>query len=307
MKLYKHLDLLDTMPKHTVVALGNFDGLHRGHCALIERAAASAKEQGLCSVVFAFSDNPKKAFGARTKKIISAAKKAEIIESLGIDFLIDIPFDEHIRKMDAEAFATEIIANKLRARAAFCGFNYRFGHKAAGTPDFLAEIGKKAGFSVTVIPPYIVDGELVSSSKIRELIRDGDMEKSARFLGRRFCMEGIVTEGNKLGKTIGFATANVNIDEEMVSPPNGVYITTSFLDGRRLPSVTNVGNKPTIGEYGRNVETHIFDFEEDLYGSHLRVAFIKKLRGEKKFASVFELQASIANDCRRALDFHGIT
>lgn len=306
MKLCKHLDLLDAMPEHTAVALGNFDGLHRGHRALIEQAVASAKKQGLRSVVFAFSDNPKKAFGARTKKIISATEKAEIIEGLGIDYLIDVPFDEHMRKMEAETFATELIAGKLRAKAVFCGFNYRFGHKAAGTPERLGEIGKRKGFAVTVMPPYIVDGELVSSSKIRELIRVGEMEKCARFLGRRFCMDGIVTEGNKLGKTIGFATANINIDEDMVSPPNGVYVTRSFLRGQWLPSVTNVGNKPTIGAYGRNIETHIFDFAEELYGSDFRVEFIKKLRNEKKFASVFELKDSIAGDCLTALHFHSI-
>ncbi len=307
MKLCKHLDLLDAMTEYTVVALGNFDGVHGGHRALIEQTVASAKKQGLRSVVFAFSDNPKKAFGARTKKIISATEKAKIIEDLGVDCLIDVPFDEHIRKMESETFATGLIAGKLRAKEAFCGFNYRFGYKAAGTPERLTEIGRREGFAVTVMPPYVVDGELVSSSKIRELIKEGEMEKCAKFLGRRFRMDGVVTEGNKLGKTIGFATANINIDDDMVSPPNGVYITRSFLNGRWLPSVTNVGNKPTIGAYGRNVETHIFNFEEDLYGSDFRVEFIKKLRDEKKFSSVFELKDSIAGDCLKALNFHGIS
>ena len=237
------------------------------------------------------------------KRIISAKQKIEIIEKLGVDILVNIPFDKNIRKMHANEFIDNILVGKLKAKQVFCGFNYRFGHKAQGTPEYLFEAGSKR-FLTSVIAPYAIDDELVSSSKIRQLIEVGDMKKAALFLGRNYVMEGRVVEGNKLGKTIGFATANLNIESHMISPSTGVYMTRSLLNGEYFPSITNVGYKPTTGKFEKNVETHILDFDGDIYGAFLRVEFLEKLRDEIKFSSLNELKASISYDRDRARKFH---
>lgn len=303
MKTYERLNAFENMTGATSVALGNFDGVHVGHRELIKKAVVTAKEKGLTSVVFAFSENPKESFGIHTKKIISAKEKTEIIADLGVDVLINIPFDKTIRKMHADEFVDRILVKKLKAKEVFCGFNYRFGYKAQGNSEYLFEAGGK-NFSTTVLAPYAIDGELVSSSKIRQLIEAGEMEKCTVFLGRNFAMEGKVVEGNKLGKTIGFATANMDLEAGMISPATGVYITRSVLKGKLLPSITNVGYKPTTGKFEKNVETHLLDFDADLYGALLRVEFIQRLRGEIKFNSLNELKASIARDRDCAVAYH---
>lgn len=304
MKIFKSIDQIEDI-KHTSVALGNFDGLHRGHCELIQFAVSLAKTKGLQSVVFAFSqNNPHKAAGIAAKKIISTAQKCRLIAEMGVDCLVDIPFSEDIRRMPAEDFIDSILIGKLHAQEVSCGFNYRFGYQAAGSPQYLDLQGKNKGFAAHILPPYKIEGEVVSSTLIRKLIEQGEMKQCAQLLGRCYAMEGIVVEGNKLGKEIGFATANINIDAELVSPASGVYVTRSAFNGISLPSITNVGNKPTVGTYGKNVETHIIGIEEELYGLHFRVEFLEKLRGEIKFSGLDELKERIALDCKTAINYH---
>ena len=290
------------------IALGNFDGVHAGHQALILKAVEKAKQRNMKSGVFSFSSHPKNLFAGRNivKNIIYQEEKAALIEKLGVDYLFNVPFTRMICQMEPVEFIDELLVDRMQMKEAFCGFNYRFGYKAAGNPGILRGEGKKKGFHVNEIPPVIIDGDVVSSTLIRGLIKAGEMEECEKYLGRRYSIGGEVVVGNKLGRTIGFPTSNIMIDETMVTPPNGVYITYCVYNGHKFPSVTNVGVKPTVGTFKKNMETHIFNFDKELYGKQIRVEFLKMTRDEVKFGSMEELAAQIVRDCEEAKAYHGI-
>ena len=222
--------------------------------------------------------------------------KERIIESLGVDYLFNVPFTRRIMTMSPAAFVEELLLDKFNMKAAFCGFNYHFGHKAQGNPEVLRQMGARHGYEVTEIPPYKIKGEIVSSSLIRTLIASGQVEQCKTYMGRHYAIGGEVVVGNRLGKKLGFPTSNLVIDPSMVTPPNGVYVTCCTYNGVRYPSVTNVGHKPTIGHYNKNVETHIFDFDKELYGKQITVEFLQKTRDEVKFDSVRDLSEQIIRD-----------
>ncbi len=305
MKIFKTLEEINNI-EETVVALGNFDGVHKGHQQIIERTVRSAKAVGLKSAVFTFSNHPSTILGKGepVKNILYEEEKTRIIEAMGIDYLFNIPFTREILSMPPEQFIEEILVNRLRIREAYCGFNYSFGYKASGTPEVLMHEGLKHGFGLHVQEPYKIDDIVVSSTYIRELIMEGKMEQASKFMGRMYAIGGVVVEGNRLGRTIGFPTMNLVIDETMVTPPNGVYITFCTVDGARYPAVTNVGNKPTIGEYAKNIETNVFNFDEDCYGKRINVEFIRWTRPEKKFSGVEELKKQIESDSIQAKAYH---
>ena len=305
MKIFESLEEINQIDE-TVVALGNFDGVHKGHQQIIERTVRSARAVGLKSAVFTFSNHPSTLLGngGQVKNILYAEEKIRIIESLGIDYLFNVPFTKRILTMPPEQFIQEILVDRLRIREAYCGFNYSFGYKASGTPEVLMHEGLRHGFGLHVQEPYKIDDVVVSSTCIRSFIAEGRLEEATRFMGRMYTIGGEVILGNQLGRTIGFPTMNLVIDETMITPPNGVYITYCTVDGRRLPAVTNVGNKPTIGEYAKNIETHIFNFDEDAYGKHISVEFVKWTRPEQKFAGLPELKKQIQSDCISAKAYH---
>lgn len=290
------------------IALGNFDGVHNGHRALISRAVDKAQELGIKSGVFTFSNHPKNFFAGDqiVKNIIYQEEKAKLIEDLGVDYLFNVEFTSEIASMEPVDFIDHILVDKLNLKEAFCGFNYRFGFKAAGNPQVLREEGLVKGYHVNEIEPVTVEGDVVSSTLIRGLIRSGKMEECEKYLGRKYSIGGEVVVGNRLGRTIGFPTSNIMIDENMVTPPNGVYITYCIHNDEKYPSVTNVGVKPTIGSFQKNMETHIFNFDKELYGKHIRVEFLKMTRDEAKFSSVEELSAQIVKDCEEAKSYHGL-
>lgn len=292
--------------ENTVVALGNFDGVHKGHQQIIARTVKSAESAGLKSAVFTFSNHTSTLLEnvPYVKNILYAEEKAAIIESMGIDYLFNIPFTHEILKMSPEAFIEEILVNKFRIKEAYCGFNFTFGYKASGTPEILMHEGLKHGFGIHVQEPYTIDDVIVSSTYIRKLIEDGEMEKCTKCMGRMYAIGGEVVVGNKLGRTIGFPTSNIMIDETMATPPNGVYITYCIYNGIKYPSVTNVGVKPTIGSYKKNVETHIFNFDRELYGKNIKVEFVKRTRPEQKFENVEALSKQIKSDCIMAKAYH---
>lgn len=304
MKVYRSLEEVNNI-EPTVIALGNFDGVHKGHQELIRRTLLTAKAAGLKSAVFTFSTHPRSVMGKEAvKNIIYEDEKARIIEDLGIDYLFDIPFTDDVRTLSPDNYIMDLIVGKFNMKEVYCGFNHRFGFKAAGTPEVLMKLGIEHGFGVHVLEPYTIDGNLVSSTFIRGLIEEGKVDLVTKYMGRNYSVEGEVVVGNRLGKKIGFPTSNLNLDDNMVAPPNGVYITQSFYEGVCYPSITNVGNKPTIGEYNRNVETHIFNFDKELYGKVIRVEFLQKLRDEKKFESVEALSKEIMENCITAKVYH---
>lgn len=290
------------------IALGNFDGVHVGHRTLISKAVEKAHELGICSAVFTFSNHPKNLFAGENvvKNIIYQEEKAALIEALGVDYLFNVEFTRQVASMDPLDFIDDLLVGRMNLKEAFCGFNYHFGYKAAGNPQVLRQRGMEKGFHVNEMEPVTIDGDVVSSTLIRSLIRSGDMEECEKYLGRKYSIGGEVVVGNRLGRTIGFPTSNIMIDENMVTPPNGVYITNCIYNGQMYNSITNVGVKPTIGEFKKNMETHIFDFNKELYGKHIQVEFLKMTREEAKFSSVEELSAQIVRDCEEAKTYHGL-
>lgn len=307
MKLFNTLDeIRDNEP--CTLALGNFDGVHKGHQALVGKTVKTAKKLGIKSAVFTFSNHPKSMIGGgrEFKNIAYSEEKEALIEAMGADYIFNIEFNEKIMTMAPEAFIQELLIDRFKAAEVFCGFNYRFGYKAGGNVTLLRKEGKRLGFKVNVIEPVTIDGEVVSSTLIRSLIKSGEVDECAKYLGRNYDIGGEVVVGNRLGKSIGFPTSNIMIDENMVTPPNGVYITYCIYNGKKYPSVTNVGVKPTVGTYKKNVETHIFNFNKELYGKHIKVEFLKMTRDEVKFNSIEELSAQIARDCEEAKEYHGL-
>ena len=305
MKVFNSLEEINNI-EPTVVALGNFDGVHKGHQQIIGRTVKSAEAAGLKSAVFTFSNHTRTLLKnlPAVKNILYPEEKAAVMEGMGIDYMFNIPFTKEVMSMSPERFVKEILVDAFRIREAYCGFNYSFGYKAQGTPEVLMHEGLKHGFGIHVQEPYMIDGIVVSSTYIRQLISEGRMEECTRFMGRMYSIGGEVVVGNKLGRTIGFPTSNVMIDESMASPPNGVYITYCSYNGVKYPSITNVGVKPTIGTYSKNVETHIFNFDKELYGKQIRVDFVKQTREERKFSGIEELSRQIESDCIMAKAYH---
>jgi riboflavin kinase/FMN adenylyltransferase len=278
------LEGAERKPRH--VAIGTFDGVHVGHRQVIDDA----------DTVLTFDPHPLSVIHpeAAPKLIMPFEVKRDVIEGLGVSELVIIPFDEGFSKISAEDFCSQILVETLSAEQVSVGENFRFGTKAKGDPDMLAS---RSEFSTRVVPLVEVDGETVSSSRIRALVAAGEVDAAMRCLGAPYLLEGEVVEGDRRGRDLGFPTANIVPSEEYVYPGHGVY--AAFANGH--PAAVNVGVRPTF-ETGRGmlVESYLIDFDGDLYGRPLRVAFIARLRGEKRFASVEELVAQMHRDVEEA-------
>jgi riboflavin kinase/FMN adenylyltransferase len=274
--------LPDAEPRDRHVAIGTFDGVHLGHQAVIDDA----------DTVLTFDPHPLQVIHpeAAPKLIQSFKVKRDVIDGLGVDELVIIPFDREFSKIPAEGFIEQILIEQLGAKTVSVGENFRFGAKAKGDPEMLKA---REEFETRVVPLVEVDGETVSSTRVRALVAAGDVEQAMHCLGAPFMVEGPVVEGDKRGRELGFPTANLVPDDALVVPGHGVY--AAFANG--VPSAVNVGVRPMF-ETGRGllIEAHLIDFDEDLYGQNLRVAFVKRLRGERRFPSVEDLVAQIKLD-----------
>jgi riboflavin kinase/FMN adenylyltransferase len=280
------VSLPDAEPRPRHVAIGTFDGVHRGHQAVIDAA----------DTVLTFDPHPLEILhpAALPKLIMPFAVKRDVIEGLGVDELVVIPFDKDFAKRSAEDFIDHVLVERLGAKLVSVGENFRFGAKAQGDPRMLAA---REEFETRVVPLVEVDGETVSSTRIRALVAAGDMEGARHCLGAPFMVEGTVVPGDQRGRELGFPTANIVPDDRLAIPGHGVY--AAFANG--VPAAVNVGVRPTF-ETGRGIliETYLIDHEEDLYGTELRVAFVDRLRGEKRFASVEDLIAQMKIDVEDA-------
>jgi len=299
MKIISYLEDAAEIIENSVVALGNFDGIHKGHQQLINKAVELAEEKNCSSVVFTFANHPMNVLAKKTivKSILSIEDKAKVLEDMNVDYMVNVPFNDFMRTSDPETFVKRAIVKSLKANHVVCGFNYTFGHMAKGTPEMLAEFGKQYGFDVTIIPEFDIGGFADSSTRIRKLIAEGDMKGYFDCVGRLYKINGRVIEGQRFGRTIGFPTINLNLLEEFALPLNGVYVTNTYIDGVKYRSVTNVGVKPTVGEFQKNAETHIFDFNQDVYGKLVSIEFLALLRPERKFENIEELGLQIKQDC----------
>ena len=311
MRIFTNLNEIQNIEK-TAVALGNFDGVHKGHQALIAKAVEIAHAQGLKAAVFTFTNHPVNVVSGRlaVKNIMDFREKAEAIEKYQVDYLISVDFDERMMTCTPEAFCRDIICTALKAEAVVCGFNYSFGYRAAGSPAMLKSFGEQYGFRTYMIDPVRIGNEIVSSTVIRRAIDEGRVDAYIGFTGRPYDIEGIVIHGKHIGHRIGFPTVNLALSSAMAQPKNGVYITKTYVDTpggiKCYPSVTNVGNKPTIGIFDKNAETHIFGFSRDIYGEKIKVEFIKLIRPEQQFDSLGALQEQIHKDCLYAQNYHHI-
>ncbi|MBR6351302.1 MAG: bifunctional riboflavin kinase/FAD synthetase [Firmicutes bacterium] len=306
MKVFMYLDdIPDFNIGNTAVALGNFDGVHKGHTELIQNCVRIAKEQGLTPVVFTFLNHPNNVMAGKTvvKNIMTVQEKTEAIEALGIEIMVNTIFNESIMKSMPEDFVKTILVDTLHCKEAVCGFNYSFGYKALGHPEDLWEYGQKYGFEVNVVDDVRVNGVTVSSTLIRKLISEGRLDEYPEYTGRLYSIEGKVLYGQQLGRTIGFPTVNLSLSEDGALPRNGVYITRTYINNEVFNSITNVGNKPSVGKFGKNAETHIFDFDRDVYGKNIKVEFLKMLREEIKFPSIEVLSAEIQRNCIQAREY----
>jgi len=280
----------------TVVALGNFDGLHVAHMKIIRSGIEYAKEHNLKSGVLLFEENTKNFTERKRVELITPNTiKLELLEREDLDFVVMRRFTHRVMEKSPREFFM-FLKDELHAKALCCGYDYSFGYKAAGHVDTLRELGREFGIEVLVTEKIEVDGVTVSSTAIRELILAGGMERTERMLGRRYCVEGPVVKGKQNGHKLGFPTVNVSYDPKMVLPKPGVYAGITYALGQRLKCVINVGSNPTFGADKITVESHILDFDENLYGDYVRVSFAKRIRGEIKFESLDELRAQIQSD-----------
>jgi riboflavin kinase/FMN adenylyltransferase len=302
-------DTLNKFSSYTGVGLGNFDGLHIGHMALINTLIRESRLNGLSSVVYTFTRHPENILRKKliTPLLLTESKKIELLSETTLDNVYFDEFNEVFSRLSPEEFVVDILKNKLNIKLAVAGYDYRFGYKGAGDIPQLKELGNKYGFKVVVIPPITCDNEIISSTRIRECVTKGELETAYKLLGRNYSIIAQVVSGRRVGNTIGFPTANIHPEKFLVLPHNGVYITKTLLNGRLYNSMTNVGFNPTFEDVRqKTVETHIIDFNQDIYGEKIEVFFLKKIRDEKKFSSVDALVKQITQDMKVTRDYLSI-
>jgi riboflavin kinase/FMN adenylyltransferase len=320
MQIYSSFEQLNIEEK-TSVALGNFDGLHVGHREIMLDAIRSAQKNGLRSLCFTFSNHPFNFILQRpdddpdaVKLICTEEEKTGLVRDMGFDILVNVPFDETVMKMRAHAFFEDIILGKLNAGCVSVGFNYTYGARAEGKPDDLVRECREAGVEVNIHEPVTIGGRVVSSTLIREMISTGNMERTAMYLGRPYSFSGTIAHGRHIGTSNGFPTINIPAPARQMLPPNGVYFSRTVIDGLEYKSISNIGVNPTVSQTDeqtelrtrpdKNIETHIFDFDRDIYGKDVSVYFDHFSRGERKFRSREELFEQISRDCDQARAYH---
>jgi riboflavin kinase/FMN adenylyltransferase len=285
----------------SVVTVGNFDGMHLGHQALIQRCLAGA-EPGQVTAVVTFEPLPQVFFRPEQApaRLSSPAQKLELIEESGIDLVWLMRFNQALAEMPAADFARSVLAEGLGARRVVVGSDFRFGRSRQGDVGLLTELGKGLGFAVEAVADVEVDGRRVSSTLVRELLASGDLETAARCLGRPFSMRGRVIAGQQLGRKLGYPTANLRL-EAAPSPLSGVFAVRARVDGQGAwrPAVASLGVRPAVGGSEFLVEVHIFDFDEDLYNRELEVRFIARIRDEQDFPGMEELVEQMKDDEQR--------
>ena len=282
-----------------VVALGMFDGVHIGHKALISRAVEEANILRAEPAVFTFSNHPMDVLGGSVKLLSSMKERNAMIRALGVQELVSEPFTCELAALEPEAFV-DLLQARWDVKAVVAGYNYTFGSRGLGTPETLERIGKERGFRVLVVPPVLYEGEPVSSTRVREAVERGDVALAGALLGRMYSLSGRIIRNKRIGRRIGFPTANIEPEERRVLPPDGVYATIAYVRGAAYRAVTNIGTNPTIEDGKLGIETHLLDFDADIYGEVLTVVFHSFLRGEIKFKSVEELKEQIKLDVQKA-------
>lgn len=287
--------------QRSVITLGNFDGLHLGHQELLKMVIKRAREAEALSLVVTFRPHPLKILAPeKCPPLISIyEEKIKLFERLGIDVLVKIPFTLSFSSMTAEDFVKDILCARLGAKEIFVGYNYRFGKGREGNIQTLKALGDKFGFTVREVEQVSLNGEVVSSTKIRHLLKDGEVQHAARLLGRHYAITGVVMKGDGRGKGLGFPTANI-APKHSIIPADGVYAVRLFVRDKLYDGIANIGLRPTFRKKTLTIEVHVFDFDEDIYGEEISLYFIGRIREERKFRNADELVLQIKNDLETA-------
>lgn len=286
----------------TYIALGSFDGLHLGHLKLIDKSIEISHKKNAKSMVFTFNNHPLTIINNEIapKLLMDNDTKIEILDKLGVDIVNMVTFNKNFMQLSAEDFISEIISH-YKARGFIVGFNYRFGYKNLGDVDFLVELGKKLNFEVHIVDPVNFYGEIISSSRIRNVLSDsGNIENANLMLSRPFMLQGNIIYGKQLGRKLGFPTINLDYDKRFLLPRGGVYYTNVLYKNELYRSITNIGYNPTVKNTKLGVETHIIDFNKSIYGEHVKIYFLSRIRDEKRFYSLDALTHQLERDKKYA-------
>lgn len=289
---------------NTAVCLGKFDGIHIGHQLLLNKIVEE-KSKGRTSVVFTFALHPANLFSDKKIDLIDTQEeKRKKMQEAGVDILISYPFTKETASMEPEEFVKEILIRQLDAKVIVIGKDFQFGRKRKGNVELLKRMAEEYSYEVIDYDKIALEGEIVSSTRIRKCIKEGDLELTERLLGKPYTITETVIHGQQLGRTIGIPTINQVVIPEKILPPNGVYVSTVQMQNKTYGAVTNIGCKPTVGEkFGKGVETNIFDFSGDLYGKKITVQLHAFIRGERKFESVDILVCQMHKDIIYAKEY----
>jgi len=287
--------------QQTLLTIGVFDGVHLGHQRLLTRLRDEAVKNNLVSGVITFKSHPQVVLShaGDLRWLIDIDTRVDMIRNLGIDIVVPLTFTHELAQITAQEFL-QLLKNKLKMRGLVVGPDFALGRNREGDLERLRLLGKEVGFSVEVMPPVLMGGEVISSSAIRQALTQGELAKVEKMLGRPFSLSGQVVHGDKRGRTLGFPTTNLDVKPDQALPGDGVYVTIAHVENASLSSVTNIGLRPTFNGQERLVETYILDYDGDLYGRKLDIEFLSKLRDEKRFGSVDELLAQMKEDIKQA-------
>ena len=288
----------------TAVAIGKFDGLHRGHRELL-KLVLEKKQAGLLTTIFTFDPPPEVFFGKRQlKEITTRAEKRIVFEKMGVDILIEFPLDEVTAALPAEVFVKEVLKDRMNMSYLAAGYDLSFGHKGAGNAELLKELAPKLDFELNIIEKVCVNGREISSTFVREEVEIGAMNHVTELLGEPYMIIGEVVHGAKLGRKIGMPTINILPEKEKMLPPKGVYYSKTVIGDKEYKSITNIGEKPTVSNDRQiGVETYLYEFDQDVYGKNAIVKLLKFKRPEQKFADLEELKAQMLCDINDGREF----
>ena len=295
-------ELANIVPqRETLLTIGVFDGVHAGHRYLLENLRWRAQGEKLLSGVVTFDPHPQSVLHPHTQLpwLFRVEDRVNSLRELGIDLVTVLSFTPELSQLSAREFIS-LLVKHFRMRGLIIGPDFALGRGREGNASLLRSLGEEMQFSLETVAPFTINGELVSSTLIRQALAQGNMTKVEKLMGHYFYLEGKVITADKRGRTLGFPTANMDIKPQQALPGNGVYATITGVDGKQFASATNIGTRPTFGDGEKTIETHLLDYEGDLYGKEIKVEFVRKLRAERNFASSEELTSQIGKDVREA-------